>query len=178
MDACAPGVISVGFGVVIFFLLPGTPERVKRRFTAAEKQIALRRTKEAFNIPHTRPNLRQILDALKDPKTWFFCTAPSSTACLLPRPLERANNVMRRRTQRVHNDEPDRLVPVPPRHHQTERLLNHPDANDDHSSLRRRRRRRHRCRLPLGSVQVEGTVRCRLLLRYGGRLADSHTQPQ
>ncbi|KAK5653020.1 hypothetical protein OQA88_9306 [Cercophora sp. LCS_1] len=79
------GVMSVGFGVVIFFCLPNTPERVKRGFTAQEKEIAIRRTKEAFNVPHTRLHLRQMGAAVKDPKTWFLsvlngCSAMSQAA--------------------------------------------------------------------------------------------------
>ncbi|KAK4234664.1 putative transporter [Achaetomium macrosporum] len=79
------GVTSVGFGVVLALLLPSTPERVKRGFTAEEKEIALRRTREAYNVPHTRPNLRQLIAALRDPKTWFYsilngCTSMNQAA--------------------------------------------------------------------------------------------------
>lgn len=70
------GIVSVGFGILLIFILPNTPERVKRGFTAEEKKIALRRTQEAYNVPHTRPNLRQLVAALKDPKTWFYGNAP------------------------------------------------------------------------------------------------------
>ena len=67
-----PGVISAGFGIVIFFLLPDTPERVKRGFTVKEKEIAIRRSKEAYNAPNARPNLRQLGSAVRDTKTWFY----------------------------------------------------------------------------------------------------------
>ncbi|KAK4182953.1 putative transporter [Podospora australis] len=66
------GVVSVGFGFLVFFILPTTPERVKRWFTPSEKEIALRRTREAFNIPDTRPNLGQLKATLRDTKTWFY----------------------------------------------------------------------------------------------------------
>ncbi|KAK0701307.1 major facilitator superfamily domain-containing protein [Lasiosphaeris hirsuta] len=79
------GIVSIGFGAAVFFILPNTPERVKRGFTAEEKAIALRRSKEAYNVPHTRPHLNQLVVALRDPKTWFYsvlngCSAMSQAA--------------------------------------------------------------------------------------------------
>ena len=70
------GIVSIGFGILLVFILPNTPERVKRGFTAEEKKIALRRTQEAYNVPHTRPKMRQLVAALKDPKTWFYGNTP------------------------------------------------------------------------------------------------------
>ncbi|KAK4223101.1 putative transporter [Podospora fimiseda] len=66
------GVVSVGFGLVILFLLPTTPERVKWGFSKDEKKIAMRRTEEAYNVPNAKPNGAQFVAALKDPKTWFY----------------------------------------------------------------------------------------------------------
>ncbi|KAK3987285.1 putative transporter [Cladorrhinum sp. PSN332] len=66
------GVVSVGFGVLILFLLPTTPERVKWGFSKEEKKIAMRRTEEAFNVPNAKPNSAQFFAALRDPKTWFY----------------------------------------------------------------------------------------------------------
>ncbi|KAK4168310.1 putative transporter [Cladorrhinum sp. PSN259] len=66
------GVVSVGFGVLILFLLPTTPERVKWGFSKEEKEIAMRRTHEAYNVPNAKPNSAQFMAALRDPKTWFF----------------------------------------------------------------------------------------------------------
>ena len=66
------GVVSVGFGALIFFILPTTPERVKWGFSKGEKEIAMRRTREAYNVPNTRPNAAQLLAAVRDRKTWFY----------------------------------------------------------------------------------------------------------
>lgn len=55
------------------FILPNTPEKVKRWFTEEEKKIALRRTKEAYNIPNTKISLGQLKATVRDPKTWFYC---------------------------------------------------------------------------------------------------------
>ncbi|KAK0611670.1 major facilitator superfamily domain-containing protein [Immersiella caudata] len=79
------GIISVGFGIIVIFILPDAPERVKRGFTAEEKAIAIRRSKEAYNVPHTRLHLRQFGAAIRDPKTWFYsalngCSAMSQAA--------------------------------------------------------------------------------------------------
>ncbi|KAK0614839.1 putative pantothenate transporter [Bombardia bombarda] len=79
------GVVSVGAGVVMVFVLPPAPENIKRGFTKAEREIALRRTKEAYNVPHTTIHLKQLLAVLKDKKILFYCllngcTSISSTA--------------------------------------------------------------------------------------------------
>jgi hypothetical protein len=72
--------MPVGFGFVGSFILPASPERLRWGFSAAEKQIALRRYREAFNIEGTGVRPAQILKALKDPKAGFY--SMSFLACL------------------------------------------------------------------------------------------------
>ncbi|BCS19859.1 uncharacterized protein APUU_20291S [Aspergillus puulaauensis] len=54
------GVVSIGSGFFVMALLPPVPERAHRFFTAEEKQIAIRRSKQAFNTPHTGVKLKQL----------------------------------------------------------------------------------------------------------------------
>jgi hypothetical protein len=71
--------MSVFFGFIILFVLPSSPERLRWGFSAAEKEIGLRRYREAFNIEgDDKIRGAQILGSLKDPKTWFY----GSTPCL------------------------------------------------------------------------------------------------
>jgi len=80
------GVMSVFSGFIIFFLLPGSPEKLGRGFTAAEKEIALRRYREGYNVEgDTNVRGSQILKVLKDPHSWmytaiFCCTNVSLAA--------------------------------------------------------------------------------------------------
>lgn len=66
--------MAVGFGFVVLLLLPASPERLRWLFSAAEKEIAHRRYREAFNIEGTGIRPAQILKVLKDPKAWFYST--------------------------------------------------------------------------------------------------------
>lgn len=56
-------------------LLPSTPETLRWGFSESEKQIADRRTRENFNIPHTRIRPKQLLAVIKDPKAWFYVSS-------------------------------------------------------------------------------------------------------
>jgi hypothetical protein len=64
--------MSVGFGFVVLLLLPASPEKLRWFFTAEEKEIALRRYREAFNIERTKVSPRQVLNTFKDPKAWLY----------------------------------------------------------------------------------------------------------
>jgi hypothetical protein len=66
------GVMSVGFGFIVLLLLPASPEKLRWFFNAQEKEIALRRYREAFNIERTKVSPKQILTTFKDPKAWFY----------------------------------------------------------------------------------------------------------
>ena len=67
------GVISVGSGFIVMLLLPPVPERIRWFFTEEEKQIAVRRSKQAFNTPDTGFKLGQLKAVLRDRKIWFYC---------------------------------------------------------------------------------------------------------
>lgn len=62
-------------------LLPPVPERVHRFFTAEEKQIAIRRSKQAFNTPHTGVKRKQLRAVLTDHKVWFYGTTHNPILC-------------------------------------------------------------------------------------------------
>jgi hypothetical protein len=65
--------MSVFFGFIILFVLPSSPERLRWGFSAAEKEIGLRRYREAFNVEgDNKIRGAQILGALQDPKTSFY----------------------------------------------------------------------------------------------------------
>lgn len=64
--------MSVGSGFFIMILLPPVPERVRRFFTKEEKEIAVRRSKQAFNTPNTGVKLKQLRAVLTDRKVWFY----------------------------------------------------------------------------------------------------------
>ncbi|OQV08074.1 hypothetical protein CLAIMM_12399 [Cladophialophora immunda] len=68
------GVITIAFGFVIFFLLPGAPERLRWGWTAEEKEYAIRRTREAYNIEGNKIHPKHILDLFKTPKLYLFLT--------------------------------------------------------------------------------------------------------
>jgi len=67
------GLMSVFSGFIIFFLLPRSPEKLKRNFTAHEKEIALRRYREGYNVQgDTKIRGKQVIRTLKDPHTWMY----------------------------------------------------------------------------------------------------------
>ena len=66
------GAISIGYGFVIFAILPPVPEKLKWGFTTEQKEIAIRRSKEAYNILDAKINPRQLLWLFKDPKIYFY----------------------------------------------------------------------------------------------------------
>ena len=65
--------MSVAYGLFIFVTLPSSPEKLGRLFSAAEKEICLRRYREAFNVEgESKVRGDQILGVLKDPMAWFY----------------------------------------------------------------------------------------------------------
>lgn len=69
------GLMSVAYGFFIFVALPASPEKLGRMFNAAEKEICLRRYREAFNVEgESKVRGEQILGVLKDPMAWFYST--------------------------------------------------------------------------------------------------------
>jgi hypothetical protein len=65
-------VVSIAHGFVILVLLPPVPEKIKWGFTKEEKDIAIRRTKEAYNATDAKINPRQLLALLKDVKAYLY----------------------------------------------------------------------------------------------------------
>lgn len=63
---------TIGFGLIIFFLLPPVPERLKWGWTEEEKQISLRRTREAYNEVEAKIRPKHLLELFKDPKVYFL----------------------------------------------------------------------------------------------------------
>jgi len=67
------GLMSIFSGFIIIFLLPSSPEKLRRGFSAAEKDIALRRYREGYNVQgDTKIRGSQILKVLKDPHSWMY----------------------------------------------------------------------------------------------------------
>jgi hypothetical protein len=62
------GLMPVGWGFVVTFLLPPSPENLQWFFNAQEKEIALRRYREAFNIERTKVPPKIMLNTIKDTK--------------------------------------------------------------------------------------------------------------
>jgi len=67
------GLMSVFVGFFVFFLLPHNPEKLGKAFTAAEKEIATRRYREAYNVQNdTKIRGSQIVKVLKSPVAWIY----------------------------------------------------------------------------------------------------------
>lgn len=65
------GVVSASYGFVVLFLLPPVPERIKWGFNEREKEIARRRTVEAYNVEDAAVNFKHLLVLAKDSKLYF-----------------------------------------------------------------------------------------------------------
>jgi hypothetical protein len=66
------GIMPIFFGFVVIFLLPATPEKLKFGFSAAEKEIAIRRSREAHNTEEAKFLPKLILTALLRPVFWIL----------------------------------------------------------------------------------------------------------
>jgi hypothetical protein len=73
------GLMSVGWGFVVMILLPPSPENLQWFFNAQEKEIGLRRYREAFNIERSKVSPKILLDTTKDAKAWFYSTCLLAT---------------------------------------------------------------------------------------------------
>jgi glycine betaine/choline ABC-type transport system substrate-binding protein len=59
-------------------VLPSVPEKVSFGFTKQEKEMALRRTQEAYNTTDAKIKPKQLVALAKDPKTYFYSKSPPS----------------------------------------------------------------------------------------------------
>jgi hypothetical protein len=66
------GILTVGMAFPIMFLLPPVPEKITRFFSIEEKEIAVLRSREAFNEPDAHFRAKHLLLVAKDLKIWFF----------------------------------------------------------------------------------------------------------
>lgn len=73
------GAISIAYAFVLYVLLPPVPEKVTWGFSAEQKEIAVRRSREAYNVIGAKIRPRQLFNLLKDPKTYFYGTYPTSS---------------------------------------------------------------------------------------------------
>jgi hypothetical protein len=61
-------------GFVVLVLLPSTPEKKSWAFSEKEQEIGMRRSREAFNIAHSKVEPKQLIAVVKDPKVWVYGT--------------------------------------------------------------------------------------------------------
>ncbi|PWY68991.1 putative pantothenate transporter [Aspergillus sclerotioniger CBS 115572] len=73
------GCITVAVGVFVLFVLPPVPEKLRWGFTSAEKEMAIRRSREAFNADNARIVPRQLLALGRDGKIYFYIILYSCT---------------------------------------------------------------------------------------------------
>lgn len=81
------GIVPIAWAFVILILLPGTPERIRWGFTAAEKEVVIQRSRAVHNTGDSKIRPALILKLLADPKFWMvtlvdsgahFCTSTLS----------------------------------------------------------------------------------------------------
>lgn len=85
------GLMSVGFGIIVVFILPPVPEKVKWGFTPDERRMAVIRTWQANNTPGAKVIWRQLLVPFTWPTLYvwivlYACTqiAVTSLSAFLP----------------------------------------------------------------------------------------------
>ncbi|KAK6850354.1 hypothetical protein PG995_014187 [Apiospora arundinis] len=85
------GVLPVVWSAVILFLLPSTPNSIRRGFSPAEKQLLLERAASAHNTGNNKVVGKLIFRVLMDPQFWLIASiqsglllCSSSTANFLP----------------------------------------------------------------------------------------------
>lgn len=66
------GILPVGWSVVIFFLLPPTPNSIRRGFSQDEKRLLLQRASSAHNTGDNKIVPKLILRVLTDPQFWLI----------------------------------------------------------------------------------------------------------
>ena len=85
------GILPVGWSIVIFLLLPSTPNSIRRGFSQNEKTVLLQRAASAHNTGDNKVVPKLILQVLMDPQFWLIAFIQSgmllcstSTANFLP----------------------------------------------------------------------------------------------
>ncbi|KAH8705207.1 putative pantothenate transporter [Talaromyces proteolyticus] len=73
------GAITIAVGVFVYFILPPVPEKLRWGFSQAEKDMALRRSREAFNSENASVVPHQLLALLKDLKMYLYILLYSCT---------------------------------------------------------------------------------------------------
>ncbi|KAF2650411.1 MFS general substrate transporter [Lophiostoma macrostomum CBS 122681] len=65
------GILPIAWGFVVLIFLPSTPETVQGIFTAAEKNIIIRRSRSAHNTGDDTIRFKAILEVLTSPVFWL-----------------------------------------------------------------------------------------------------------
>ncbi|KAF2670439.1 putative pantothenate transporter [Microthyrium microscopicum] len=74
------GLMAVAFAPIIHFCLPASPDKFRKGFSVAEREMAVRRYNEAFNVvgdAKVRPG--HIWKVLKDPSCWIYVVIACAT---------------------------------------------------------------------------------------------------
>ena len=75
-DISEVGCITVAVGIFVLFLLPPVPEKLKWGFSSAEKDMAVRRSREAFNAENAGIVPAQLLSLARDVKMYLYSELP------------------------------------------------------------------------------------------------------
>jgi sugar phosphate permease len=66
------GVLPIGCSLILLLLLPGTPEKKHFLFTKEERELAIRRSRRAFNPEDAKLRPRFIIKPLLKPHFWLL----------------------------------------------------------------------------------------------------------
>ncbi|KAJ5453418.1 uncharacterized protein N7458_004374, partial [Penicillium daleae] len=69
---CIEGIMPIGFGFLLFILLPSTPEKARFGFTQADKDLAVKRSCRAHNPEDAEIRPQKIVTTLLNPVFWLF----------------------------------------------------------------------------------------------------------
>jgi sugar phosphate permease len=69
---CIEGVMPIVFGLLLFVLLPSTPESARYGFTQADKDLAVKRSRRSHNPEDAKIRPQKILVTLMNPVFWLF----------------------------------------------------------------------------------------------------------
>ncbi|KAL9617618.1 MAG: hypothetical protein Q9160_007584 [Pyrenula sp. 1 TL-2023] len=72
------GVVPIGWGLVVAFALPSTPESVGKLFSPEEKEVVVRRSRAAHNTSESKIRPKAMLQVLADPTFWMLAGIQSS----------------------------------------------------------------------------------------------------
>ncbi|PYI11228.1 putative pantothenate transporter [Aspergillus sclerotiicarbonarius CBS 121057] len=73
------GCVTVTIGIVVLFVLPPVPEKLRWGFSQPEKEMAIRRSREAFNSEDAGIIPRQLFALAKDMKMYLYILLYSCT---------------------------------------------------------------------------------------------------